>query len=137
MYSNIRINVSWLHLIIISYNDLIYNVIYSIIYNVTYKCYLNHQYYVKFNKANFLRCTGPPLDTNPYQDGSLVSLADCGSKNPEINGLNRQTLTLVQSLILPVLYCTLVGADHLQNGVEELRFISIIKYVFIEVDTVY
>ena len=129
MYSNIRINVSLLHLIIISYNDLIYN--------VTYECYVSHQSYANFNKANFLRCTGPPLDTNPYQDGSLVSLADCGSKNPEINGLNRQTLTLVQSLILPVLYCPLVGADHLQNGVEELRFISIIKYVFIEVDTVY
>ena len=32
----------------------------------------------------------------------------------------------VQSLLLPILYCTLVGADHLSEGVEELRTKSLI-----------
>ena len=54
-------------------------------------------------------------------DGSLVQLSDCVVSSPEVAGINRQTLTLVQSLILPILYCTLVGADHLRYGAEELR----------------
>lgn len=59
-------------------------------------------------------------------DGSLVQLSDCVVSSPEVAGINRQTLTLVQSLILPILYCTLVGADHLRYGAEELRLKSII-----------
>ena len=44
----------------------------------------------------------------------------------EMKSVNRQSLTLVQSLILPILYCTLVGADHLKQGTEELRLKSTI-----------
>ena len=38
-------------------------------------------------------------------------------------------LTTVQSLLLPILYCTLVGADHLSEGVEELRTKSLIVVI--------
>ena len=68
-----------------------------------------------------------------------MQLSDCVVSSPEVAGINRQTLTLVQSLILPILYCTLVGADHLRYGAEELRnafsYFSIKVFIFYKIET--
>jgi len=45
------------------------------------------------------------------------------------NFFQQNTLVIVQSLLLPILYCTLVGADHLSDGVEELRIKSLIVVI--------
>lgn len=82
-----------------------------------------HQYLCSWNEYRNIETKTLIESCSPgsNSDGSLVQLSDCVVSSPEVAGINRQTLTLVQSLILPILYCTLVGADHLRYGAEELR----------------
>ena len=80
-------------------------------------CHQHHYRKMNLKTKTLIESCSPGSNS----DGSLVQLSDCVVSSPEVAGINRQTLTLVQSLILPILYCTLVGADHLRYGAEELR----------------
>lgn len=73
------------------------------------------------------RCFAPAVPGGDAAfDSSVISLDDCLTENTQLLKIDRQMLTTVQSLLLPILYCTLVGADHLSEGVEELRMKSLI-----------